>query len=84
MSITTKLPSRPSPRWPLQKEESKMKDQTEAKLAWILWELFTDFNDLLWRRYEQQFLDFILNEQYPTQKSKQKLMADQIDHEVPL
>ena len=63
-----------------------MKDQTEAKVAWILWELFIEFSNLLWDRYEEQFLEFILNEQYPTKKAPkttEKFITGQVDDEMP-
>jgi len=69
------------------KEDSKMQEietKTEAQVAWILWEMFTDFSNLLWDRYEKQFLDFILKDQYPTQKTQKKFMADEIDDKFAL
>lgn len=63
-----------------------MKDTTEAKCAWVLWELFTDFNNLLWDRYEKEFLEFILKEEYPIkkeQKTKEQLITAEVDDEVP-
>jgi hypothetical protein len=41
----------------------KLKDIPEAQLAWILWNLHESLNDLLWERYETEFLDFILQEE---------------------
>jgi hypothetical protein len=41
----------------------KLKDIPEAQLAWILWDLHERLNDLLWERYEREFLDFILQEE---------------------
>jgi len=40
----------------------KLKDIPEAQLAWILWNLHERLNDLLWERYEREFLDFVLQE----------------------
>jgi len=58
-----------------------MKDKTEAKCAWVLWELFTDFNNLLWDRYEEEFLEFILQEEDPTKK--EQLITDEAEDELP-
>jgi len=41
----------------------KLNDIPEARLAWILWNLHERLNDLLWERYEREFLDFILQEE---------------------
>ena len=41
----------------------KLNDIPEARLAWILWSLHERLNDLLWERYEREFLDFILQEE---------------------
>lgn len=62
----------------------EIETKTEAQVAWILWEMFTDFSNLLWDRYEKQFLDFILKDQYPTQKTQKKFMADEIDDKFAL
>ncbi len=35
---------------------------SEAKRAWILWQLLQELNDLLWDRYEKEFLDFLIEE----------------------
>ena len=62
-----------------------MKDNIEAKVAWVLWELFTDLNNQLWDRYQDQFLEFLLKEQYPIKKDhkpKEQLIHPEIDDEV--
>lgn len=60
-----------------------MKDPTEAKVAWMLWKLLTDLSNLLWRRYQQHFLDWILKEPYPTQKTTEKSITGQVDDQMP-
>ena len=37
-------------------------DRSEAKQAWILWQRLQELNDLLWDRYEKDFLDFLIEE----------------------
>jgi hypothetical protein len=39
-----------------------MQNKDEAKLAWILWQVISDLNQLLWDLYEDHFLDFIMEE----------------------
>jgi hypothetical protein len=40
-----------------------MERTQEAKIPWILWQLFLDIEEFLWQRYEDQFLDFIMEEE---------------------
>ena len=35
---------------------------SEAKQAWLLWQLLQELSDLLWNHYEEEFLDFVLEE----------------------
>jgi hypothetical protein len=35
---------------------------SEAKRAWLLWQLLQQLSDLLWDHYEEKFLDFVLEE----------------------
>jgi hypothetical protein len=37
----------------------------EAELAWRAWELLGDLQQLLWDRYEREFMDFLCQEQAP-------------------
>ncbi len=39
----------------------------EAKLAWRAWDLLGDLLQLLWDRYEREFMDFLCQEQQPNQ-----------------
>jgi hypothetical protein len=41
----------------------KLENIPEARLAWTLWNLHERLNDLLWERYEWEFLDFICQEE---------------------
>jgi hypothetical protein len=34
------------------------KNISEAKLAWILWQRMQQLCDLLWDRYDKEFIDF--------------------------
>jgi hypothetical protein len=38
------------------------KNISEAKLAWILWQRLQELSDLLWNRYDKDFLDFPIEE----------------------
>lgn len=40
----------------------KLDDIPEARLAWTLWNLYDRLSNLLWQRYEREFLDFVLQE----------------------
>ena len=40
-----------------------MKDENEIKIAWKLWHLVEELNDLIWDRYEDEFLQRHLQEQ---------------------
>ena len=40
----------------------KSENLTEAQLAWILWNLHERLNNLLWDRYEKEFLDWAMDE----------------------
>jgi len=40
----------------------KWKNLSEAQIAWILWNLHERFSDLLWHRYEKEFLDLAMDE----------------------
>lgn len=40
----------------------KSENFTEAQIAWILWNLHERLNNLLWDRYEKEFLDWAMDE----------------------
>jgi hypothetical protein len=54
----------------------KWKDLSEAQIAWILWNLHQRFSDLLWRRYEIEFLDLAMDE------NQRKLMVRTLETEL--
>jgi len=39
-----------------------MKDQKEIQIAFEIWNLTNKLNDLLWDRYEEEFLEIYLKE----------------------
>ena len=45
-------------------ENMETKNISEAKLAWSLWQRLQELADLLWDRYDQDFQDFPINEDY--------------------
>jgi len=40
-----------------------MKDQMEIQIALEIWNLLNKLNDLLWDRYEEEFLEIYLKEE---------------------
>ena len=40
----------------------KSENLTEAQIAWMLWNLHDRLNNLLWDRYEKEFLDWMMDE----------------------
>lgn len=38
------------------------KNISEAKLAWILWQRLQELSDLLWDRYDKDFLDLSMED----------------------
>ena len=40
----------------------KPQDVSEAKLAWMIWQALEQLNDLLWDRYEKDFVSFAFDE----------------------
>ena len=40
-----------------------MKDEKEIQTAWQIWYLINRLNDLLWNRYEQDFIEIYLREE---------------------
>jgi hypothetical protein len=41
----------------------KMKDQKEVRIALEIWNLINKLGDLLWDRYEEEFLEIYLKEE---------------------
>lgn len=40
-----------------------MKDQKEIQIAWEIWNLVEKLNNLLWDRYEEDFIEIYLREE---------------------
>ncbi len=47
----------------------KAPDPSEAKLAWHLWNVLQQLSDLLWERYDQDFVSFTMEENYQQWRS---------------
>jgi hypothetical protein len=50
---------------------------TEAQIAWILWNLHERLNELLWTRYEKQFVGFAMDEN--DRKEMDRIMDEELD-----
>lgn len=50
---------------------------TEAQTAWVLWNLHERFNQLLWDRYEKEFLNWVMNEN--ERKEMEKMLSKDFD-----
>ena len=55
----------------------KSENLTEAQIAWILYNLHERLNRLLWDRYEKEFLDWVMDENY--RKEMQRRMEEELD-----
>jgi hypothetical protein len=55
----------------------KPENLTEPQIAWILWNLHERLNQLLWTRYEKQFLDWIMDDN--DRKEMERLMDEELD-----
>jgi len=55
----------------------KSKNLTEAQIAWILYNLHERLNDLLWDRYEKEFLDWVMDENY--RKEMERIADEELD-----
>jgi hypothetical protein len=40
-----------------------MKQDSKAKIAWVLYHLLEEANDYLWNRYEKEFMRFVTEEE---------------------
>jgi hypothetical protein len=40
-----------------------MKEERESQIAWEVWNLLEKLNDLLWNRYEKEFIDLMMAEE---------------------
>jgi hypothetical protein len=55
----------------------KPENLTEAQIAWLLYNLHERLNSLLWDRYEKEFLDWVMDENY--KKEMQRRMEEELD-----
>jgi hypothetical protein len=55
----------------------KSENLTEAQIAWILWNLHERLNQLLWTRYEKQFMDWAMNEN--DSREMDRIMDQELD-----
>jgi hypothetical protein len=39
-----------------------LKDPSQIKIAWAIWNLLSRLNDLLWNYYEDEFLNILSND----------------------
>lgn len=50
---------------------------TEAQIAWILWNLHERFNRLLWDRYEDEFLNWAMDEN--ERKEMERILETEVE-----
>jgi hypothetical protein len=55
----------------------KPENLSEAQIAWILWNLHERLNDLLWNRYEKEFLDWAMDEN--ERKEMDRITKEEMD-----
>jgi len=55
----------------------KSENLTEAQIAWILYNLHERLNSLLWDRYEKEFLDWVMDENY--RRKMERRMEEELD-----
>jgi hypothetical protein len=55
----------------------KAETLTEAQIAWILWNLHERLNNLLWDRYEKEFLDWVMDGN--ERKEMDRIMEEELD-----
>jgi hypothetical protein len=58
-----------------------MKDENETQVAWQIWNLVTRFNDIIWDRYEDEFIELYLKEEL--KKHQQKIAEQYYDTTEP-
>ena len=55
----------------------KWENLTEAQIAWVLCNLHERFNQLLWDRYEKEFLNWAMDEN--ERKEMEKMLSEEFD-----
>ena len=58
-----------------------MKDENETQVAWQIWNLVAKFNDLIWDRYEDEFIELYLKDEL--EKHQQKIAEQYYDTTEP-
>ena len=48
----------------------KWENLSEAQIAWVVWNLQEQLNNLLWHRYEKEFLEWAMDENDRSQMEK--------------
>jgi hypothetical protein len=56
----------------------KSENLTEAQIAWLLWNLHERLNNLLWERYEKEFIDWTMTEN--EKKELERRMDEELYH----
>jgi hypothetical protein len=56
----------------------KSENLTEAQIAWLLWNLHERLNNLLWERYEKEFIDWTMTEN--EKKELERRMDEELHH----
>ena len=56
----------------------KPENLTEAQIAWLLLNLHERLNNLLWERYEKEFIDWTMTEN--EKKELERRMDEELDH----
>lgn len=56
----------------------KSENLTEAQIAWLLCNLHERLNNLLWERYEKEFIDWTMTENEKMQLERR--MDEELDH----
>ncbi len=51
--------------------------ELEPRLAWAIWQEIQKLSDLLWDRYEKQFLDWVMDENY--RREMERRMEEELD-----
>jgi len=50
-----------------------MKQVSEAKIAWVLYNLLDEVNDQLWNRHEKEFMRFVAEEEQEKIRAGERL-----------
>ncbi|MEW6376895.1 MAG: hypothetical protein AB1502_14020 [Thermodesulfobacteriota bacterium] len=57
-----------------------MKDQKEIQIAWEIWNLVEKLNNLLWDRYEEDFIEIYLREEVDKTRPREDKFLYTIAH----